>query len=104
MRFFHQNSLFQIEKLRILHLKKLQNEYHIIVKMKYYIQILDEISDEIVYFDRIKSSYGIHRIITSKTPVKFYIDEEQARNDVNRIIEFYSTNCLVEIVEYIEKQ
>lgn len=68
--------------------------------MKYCIQILDGISNEIVYFDRIKSSYGIHRIITSKTPVKFYMDEEQAENDVSRIIEYYSTNCLVEIVEY----
>lgn len=28
------------------------------------------------------------------------MDEEQAENDVSRIIEYYSTNCLVEIIEY----
>lgn len=40
--------------------------------MKYRIRILDARTDQIEYFDRLKTSYGGHRIITSPDKGKIY--------------------------------
>lgn len=64
----------------------------------YRIQILDE-TDQIVYFDRIKSSYGIHRVITSCAGGKTYHSYSSAEIDASRVRKYYSADCIVEIIK-----
>lgn len=66
---------------------------------KYRIQILDETSHRIMYFDRMKTSYGGHRIITSLESGKTYASKELAEADVLMIHRYYGQSCLVEVVE-----
>lgn len=66
---------------------------------KYRIQILDETSNQIMYFDRMKTSYGGHRIITSADWGKTYTTKEAAEADAQTIQQYYGETCLVEVVE-----
>lgn len=54
---------------------------------------------QIVYFDRIKTSYGTHRVITSISGGKIYADYASAEVDAARILDYYSADCIVEIIK-----
>lgn len=66
---------------------------------KYRIQILDATSDQIMFFDRVKTSYGGHRIITSREWGRTYPSKEAAEQDARMIQQYYTENCIVEVVE-----
>lgn len=68
------------------------------MERKYRIQILDK-NDQIKFFDRIKTSYGAPRVITSLTGGKVYKDYSSAELDVSRIKQYYASDCIVEIVQ-----
>lgn len=67
--------------------------------MKYRIQILNAETDKIEYFDRMKTSYGMHRIITSSDRWKTYSSRESAEADALIVTKYFSGQHLVEIVE-----
>ena len=69
------------------------------MEQRYCIQILDETSYRIMYFDRMKTSYGGHRIITSLECGKIYTSKERAEADSLMILQYYGETCLVEVVE-----
>ena len=66
---------------------------------KYYIQILDGETNQIVYFDRMKTYRSIDRIITSPTLGKCYSSRQQAELDVELIGRYYHGQLLIEVVE-----
>lgn len=68
-------------------------------KLQYCIQILDESSDEISFFDRMKLYNGNYRVITSKERIKYYTCRVHAESDFNKIRKYYKNNCLIEIIE-----
>jgi len=63
------------------------------------IQILDESSNRILYYDRVKTSYGGFRIITSANWGKKYYTRDSAEKDAQMIRDHYPETCIVEIVE-----
>ena len=65
----------------------------------YYIQILDGETDQIVYFDRMKTYRSIDRIITSPTLGKCYSSRQQAESDVELIGRYYHGQLLIDIIE-----
>lgn len=67
--------------------------------MKYRIQIIDAQTDQIEYFDRMKTSYGGHRIITSRDKGKAYSSREAAETDALIVAKYYLGQPLIEIVE-----
>jgi len=67
--------------------------------MRYRIQILDAQTDRIEYFDRMKTSYGGHRIITSLDKGKTYPSRESAEADALIVAKYFSGQHLIEIVE-----
>lgn len=66
---------------------------------KYLIQILDGATDQIVYFDRMKTYRSTDRIITSPTLGKCYSSRQQAESDVELIRRYYHGQLLIEVVE-----
>lgn len=69
----------------------------------YRIQILDESSNTVLYFDRIKASYGSERIITSANWGKNYNNFTEAERDVEIIRSKYPEYCVIEIIEVAMK-
>ena len=67
---------------------------------RYVIQILDESSNKVMYFDRVKTSYGGFRIITTSVGGKRYFSKAAAESDAKMIQEHYPENCIVEVVDY----
>lgn len=67
--------------------------------MKYRIRILDARTDQIAYFDRLKTSYGVHRIITSPDKGKIYSSIESAEADAMIAAKYFSGPHLIDIVE-----
>lgn len=67
--------------------------------MKYRIRILDARTDQIEYFDRLKTSYGGHRIITSPDKGKIYSSIESAEVDAMIVAKYFSGPHLIDIVE-----
>ena len=66
---------------------------------KYYIQILDGETNQIVYFDRMKTYRSIDRIITSPTLGKCYSSRQQAELEVELVRQYYHGKLIIEIVE-----
>ena len=66
---------------------------------EYFIQILDGSSDQIVYFDRMKTYRSTQRIITSLTPVKKYRTRPVAESAAEQVREYYHGEHLIEVVE-----
>ena len=66
---------------------------------EYYIQILDGATDQIVYFDRMKTYRSTQRVITSPSPVKTYLTKQAAESDAEQIREYYQGEHLIEVVE-----
>ena len=66
---------------------------------EYYIQILDGATDQIVYFDRIKTYRSTNRVITSLLPVKRYLTKQEAKSDAEQIEKYYHGEYLIEVVE-----
>lgn len=66
---------------------------------EYYIQILDGATDQIVYFDRMKTYRSTNRVITSLMPVKRYLTKQEAESDVKRVRRYYHGQYLIEIIE-----
>lgn len=66
--------------------------------MRYRIQILDAQTDQIVFFDRLKTSYGGHRIITSMDKGKTYSSRESAEVDAMIVAKHYSGQHIIDIV------
>lgn len=66
---------------------------------EYYIQILDGATDQIVYFDRMKTYRSAQRIITSLTPVKKYRTRQVAESAAEQVREYYHGEHLIEVVE-----
>lgn len=72
--------------------------------MKYRIQIFDVQSNRIEYFDRIKTSYGGHRIITSQDKGRVYFSIESAETDKLIVAKYFLGQHFLEIVEYKEDE
>ena len=72
--------------------------------MLYRIQILDAQTDQIEYFDRMKTSYGGHRIITSPDKGKTYSSLESAEADAMIVAKYFSGQHLIDIVECEEDE
>lgn len=68
-------------------------------EQQFCIQILDESSGEISFFDRMKLYNSNYRVITSKERIKYYTCRVHAELDFNKIKKYYKNNCLIEIVE-----
>lgn len=66
---------------------------------EYYIQILDGATDQIVYFDRMKTYRSTNRVITSLMPVKRYLTKQAAESDAEQVREYYHGEHLIEVVE-----
>lgn len=66
---------------------------------EYLIQILDGATDQIVYFDRMKTYNSADRIITSTKEGKCYLSRQRAESDVELIRKNYHGQHLIEIVE-----
>ena len=66
---------------------------------EYYIQILDGATDQIVYFDRMKTYRSTNRVITSLMPVKRYLTKQAAESDAEQIKKYYHGQYLIEIIE-----
>lgn len=66
---------------------------------EYYIQILDGATDQIVYFDRMKTYSSTQRIITTLTPVKKYLTRQIAESAAEQVREYYHGEHLIEVVE-----
>ena len=66
---------------------------------EYYIQILDGATDQIVYFDRMKTYRSTQSVITSPTPVKTYLTKQAAESDAEQIEKYYHGQYLIEIIE-----
>ena len=66
---------------------------------EYFIQILDGSSDQIVYFDRMKTYRSTQKIITSLTPVKKYRTRQVAESVAEQVREYYHGEHLIEVVE-----
>lgn len=66
---------------------------------EYFIQILDGSTDQIVYFDRMKTYRSIKRVITSSTLGKRYLSIQMAESDVELIRQCYHGRLLIEIIE-----
>ena len=67
--------------------------------VKFQIQILDGQTETIEYFDRLKTSYGAHRIITSPFSGKQYNSRQDAERDAILVEKYYSGEHIVEIVK-----
>ena len=65
----------------------------------YHIPILDESSYRILYFDRVKTSYGGFRIVTSADKHRTYDTKDSAEKDEQMIRDNYPEACIVEDVE-----
>ena len=66
----------------------------------YKILIMDEKTGNIEYFDRLKTSYGGHRIITSATFGKVFSSTAEAEAACEIIGQYYNNGYLLEIIEY----
>lgn len=66
----------------------------------YVIQILDESSNKVMYFDRVKTSYGGFRIITTSVGGKKFFSKTAAESDAKMIQEHYPENCIVDVIDY----
>jgi hypothetical protein len=66
---------------------------------KYYIQILDGETNQIVYFDRMKTYRSTHRVITSSLSGKCYLSRQVAELEVELIRQYYHGELIIEIVE-----
>ena len=64
------------------------------------ILIMDEKTGNIEYFDRVKTSYGGHRIITSTTLGKVFSSRAEAETICEIIGQYYRSGFLLEIIEY----
>lgn len=73
---------------------------------EYFIQILDGSTDQIVYFDRMKTYRSTDRVITSSALGKSYSSRQMAESDVELIRQCYHGQLLIEIIEreFIEQQ
>ena len=67
--------------------------------VKFQIQILDGQTEAIEYFDRLKTSHGAHRIITSPSAGKQYNSRQDAERDAILVEKYYSGEHIIEIVE-----
>lgn len=65
-----------------------------------FIQILDGVSDQIVYFDRMKTYRSTHRVITSYVPVNHYSTRQDAETDAELVGRYYHGQHLTEVVEH----
>ena len=64
----------------------------------YKILIMDDKTGNIEYYDRLKTSYGGHRIITSATFGKVFSSRAEAACEI--IGQYYNSGYLLEIIEY----
>lgn len=74
------------------------------MESRYYIRIINTKTGQVSYFDRIKSSYGMRRIITSSiSKGKCYPSMESAESEMRAIRSFFSEeyDLCVESVESV---